>query len=143
MIWNILSSIGTVLAATAGIAGIWLNFWDRTRRLTIDFRMFPSFKIHLSNTSLRSIVITKMICSVNGHVFYVDYFEGLRTICLSPATTEDISLDKNQLLNSYCELSKNLLCQDNEKDKIKIFIFDNYGRKYRIKEDITIAMLTN
>lgn len=143
MILDILSSIGTILAAIVGIVGIWLNLWDRTRRVTVDFRMVPSFKIYLSNTSLRSIMITKMVCSVNDHVFYVDYFEGLKAICLPPATTQDILLDKSELLNSYCNMPMNFLCQNNEKDIVKIIIFDNYGRKYRIKEDITVAILMN
>lgn len=141
MIWNILSSIGTILAAIVGMVGIWLNLWDKTRRLTVDFRMIPSFKIYLSNTSLRSVVITKMVCSVNDHVFHVDYFEGLNEICLPPATTQDILLDKSELLNSYCKLSMNVLSQGSEKDKVEIVVFDNYGRKYKIKEDITVAML--
>ena len=143
MILDILSSIGTILAAIVGIVGIWLNLWDRTRRLTVDFRMVPSFKIYLSNTSLRSIMITKMVCSVNDHVFYVDYFEGLKAICLPPTTTQDILLDKSELLNSYCNMPMNFLCQNNEKDIVTIIIFDNYGRKYRIKEDITVAILMN
>ena len=143
MIWNVLTSIGTVLAAVVGIVGIWLNLWDKNRRLTINFRMIPSFKIYLSNTSLRSVMITKMVCSVNDHVFHVDYFEGLNEICLPPATTQDILLDKSELLNSYCNMPMNALCQNNEKDIVKIIIFDNYGRKYRIKEDITVAILMN
>lgn len=141
--WTILSSIGTAVAAIVGIIGVWFNLWDKTRRLTVDFRMIPSFKIYLSNTSLRSVVITKMVCSVNDHVFHVDYFEGLNEICLPPATTQDILLDKSELLNSYCNMPMNLLCQNNEKDIVKIIIFDNYGRKYRIKEDITVAILMN
>lgn len=141
MVLDILSSIGTILAAVIGIVGVWLNLWDRTRRLTVDFRTIPSFKIYLSNTSLRSVMITKMVCSVNDNVFYVDYFEGLKAICLPPATTQDISIDKSELLNSYCNLSMNILSQGSEKDKVEIVIFDNYGRKYRIKEDITVEML--
>lgn len=139
--WNILSSVGTVVAAIVGIIGVWLNLWDRTRKLTVDFRMIPSFKIYLSNTSLRSVVITKMVCSVNDHVFYVDYFEGLKAIYLPPATTQDILLDKSELLDSYCKVPMCVLCHDNEKDIVKIVIYDNYGRKYTIREDITVAML--
>ena len=141
MIWNVLASIGTVLAAVVGIVGIWLNLWDKNRRLTINFRMIPSFKIYLSNTSLRSVMITKIICAVNDHVFYVHYFEGLEEVCLPPATTQEILIEKSELLNAYCKLSINVLCQNNEEDKINIVLFDNYGRWYKIKENITVSML--
>lgn len=140
MVWNIISAIGTVLAAIVGIAGIWINLWEKCRRLIVDFRTIPTFKIYLSNTSLRSVSITKMICSVNNHIFYVNYFDGLNTICLPPATMQEISIDKGELLNSYCQLSMNILCENDEEDSVKIMIYDNYGRKYTIKEEITVAM---
>ena len=141
MIWDILSSIGTILATIVGIIGIWLNLWDKTKKLTVDFRMIPSYKIYLSNTSLRSIMITKMVCSVKDHVFYVNYFDGMNAVCLPPATTQDISIDTSELLNSYCKLSLNILSQHNESDEIKIVLFDNYGRRYKIKDRMTLTML--
>ena len=66
MNWDAISAVGTILAAVVGIAGIWLNLWDKTKKLNVNFETVPSFKIYLSNNSLRTTVITKMMCSVYG-----------------------------------------------------------------------------
>ena len=69
MNWNAISAVGTILAAVVGIAGIWLNLWDKTKKLNINFETVPRFKIYLSNNSLRTTIITKIICSVNSNIF--------------------------------------------------------------------------
>ncbi len=140
MDWDILSAIGTILAAIIGVVGVWINLWEKSKRLIVDFRTIPTFKIYLSNTSLRAVSITKMACLVNDHIFYVNYFDGLNTICLLPATMQEILIDKGELLNSYCQLPMNILCENEEIDRVKIMLYDNYGRKYTIKEEITVAM---
>ena len=33
MNWDAISAVGTILAAIVGIAGIWLNLWDKTKKL--------------------------------------------------------------------------------------------------------------
>ncbi len=137
MDWNALSAIGTTLATIVGITGIWLNLWDKTRKIQTHFEMVPNFKIYLSNNSLRTIVITKMICSINTHVFHVEYFEGLRELALPPATTQNIDIIKQDIYRAYCKTNMSAICNPN--DKIKIMLYDNYGRKYTIKTDLGIG----
>lgn len=136
MNWNALSAIGTTLATIVGITGIWLNLWDKTRKIHTHFEMVPNFKIYLSNNSLRTIVITKMICSINTHVFHAEYFEGLREMALPPATTQNIGIIKQDIYEAYCKTNMCAICNPN--DKVKIIIYDNYGRKYTIKTDLSI-----
>ena len=61
MNWNAVSAIGTTLAAIVGIAGIWVNIWDKTKKLHVNFKAVPHFKISLSNDSLRAVAIIKMV----------------------------------------------------------------------------------
>ena len=136
MNWNALSAIGTTSAAIVGIVGILLNLWDKRRKLYTHFEMVPNFKIHLSNNSLRTIVITKMSCCINTHVFYVEYFDGLRELTLPPATTQNIDIIKQDVFRSYCETNTCAICKP--KDKISIILYDNYSRKYTIKTDLSI-----
>ncbi len=136
MNWNALSAIGTTLATIVGITGIWLNLWDKTRKIQAHFEMVPNFKIYLSNNSLRTIVITKMICSINTHVFHVEYFEGLSELTLPPATTQNINIIKQDIYRAYCKTNICAICNPN--DKVKIILYDNYGRKYTIKTDLSI-----
>ena len=44
MNWNAISAIGTILAAFVGVAGIWLNIWDKYKKLNISFEMIPTAK---------------------------------------------------------------------------------------------------
>lgn len=136
MNWNALSAIGTTLATIVGITGIWLNLWDKTRKIQAHFEMVPNFKIYLSNNSLRTIVITKMICSINTHVFHVEYFEGLSELTLPPATTQNINIIKQDIYRAYYKTNMCAICNPN--DKVKIILYDNYGRKYTIKTDLSI-----
>ena len=128
MNWNALSAIGTTLAAIIGIIGIWLNLWDKTRKIQTYFEMLPNFKIYLSNNSLRTIVITKMIFSINTHVFHVEYFEGFREMAVPPATTQNIDIIKQDINRAYRKTNMSAICNPNN-DKVKIILYDNYGRK--------------
>ena len=136
MDWQAISAIGTCLAAFVGIAGILLNRWDKTKRLITRFEIVPNFKIYISNTSLRTTVITKMSCSVGTHVFQTKCFENLQEISLPPATTQNIKLNKQIILNDYYRTGMSAICNPN--DKIIITLYDNFGRKYIIKTDLTI-----
>ena len=137
MNWNALSAIGTTLATIVGIVGIWLNLWDKTRKIHIHFETVPNFKIYLSNNSLRTIAITKMICCIGTHIFYVKYFDGLQELILPPATTQNIDIIKQDVYRAYCEINMSAICTPN--DNVKIILYDNYGRKYTIKTDLSIA----
>ena len=103
MNWDAVSAIGTILAAVVGVAGIWLNLWDKTKKLNTNFEATPSFKIYLANNSLKTTVITKMMCSVKTYVFYVEYFEGLKELTLPPATTQSIDIIKQDIHDAYCQ----------------------------------------
>ena len=137
MNWTALSAIGTTLATIVGITGIWLNLWDKTRKIQVHFEKVPNFKIYLSNNSLRTIVITKMICSINTQVFLVEYFEGLRELTLPPATTQNINIIKQDIYRAYSKTNMSAICNPN--DKVKIILYDNYSRKYTIKTDLSIG----
>ena len=137
MNWNALSAIGTTLATIVGIVGIWLNLWDKTRKIHTHFETVPDFKIYLSNNSLRTIAITKMICCIGSHIFYVKYFDGLQELVLPPATTQNIEIIKQDVYISYCKTNMSAICNPN--DNVKIILYDNYGRKSAIKTDLSIA----
>lgn len=137
MNWNALSAIGTTLATLVGIIGIWLNLWDKKRKIHTHFEMVPNLKIYLSNNSLRTIVITKMICCIDTHIFHVEYFEGLKELTLPPATTQNIDIIKQDIYRSYCKTNMCAVCNPN--DKVKIILYDNYGRKYTVKTDLNIG----
>ncbi len=137
MDWNAISAVGTILAAIVGVAGIWLNLWDKTKKLNTNFETVPSFKIYLSNNSLRTIVITKMMCSANTHIFYLEYFEGLKELTLPPSTTRSIDIIKQDIYNAYCKNKICAFCPQNE--KVEIILYDNYGRKYTIKTELSIS----
>ncbi len=136
MWWNELSAIGTILAAFVGIIGIWINYRDKTRRLHTYFKMVPNFKIYLSNNSLRTIVVTKMICCIGTQVFYVKYFEGMSELTLPPSTTENIDISKKDIYEEYYNTNMSAICNAN--DEVKIILYDNYGRKYTIKTNLSI-----
>ena len=97
MDWNSISAIGTALAALVGVADIWLNLWKKRKRLSVNFHATPPFKLFISNTSYRSIMIVKLIYSVNGHEFYTEYFEGENEVCLLPATSRILYISQDDL----------------------------------------------
>ena len=137
MNWDAISAVGTILAAVVGIAGIWLNLWDKTKKLNINFETVPSFKIYLSNNSLRTTIITKIMCSVSSYIFYVEYFDGLRELTLPPASTHCIDIIKKDIHDAYCKARLCAKCAPN--DKVIFTLYDNYGRKYTVKTDLGIS----
>ena len=137
MNWDAVSAIGTILAAVVGVAGIWLNLWDKTKKLNTNFESTPCFKIYLANNSLKTTVITKMMCSVKTHIFYVEYFEGLKELTLPPATTQSIDIIKQDVHDAYCKAGLCVKCTPN--DEVIIILCDNYGRKYKIKTGLGIG----
>ena len=137
MNWEVVSAIGTCLAAFVGIAGIWLNLWDKTKKLNIYFETVPYFKIYISNNSLRATVITKMQCSVKTHVFYVESFEGLQELSVPPATTKNINIIKQDIYDAFLQRKMQAICNTN--DEVIITLYDNYGRKYIIKTGLGIG----
>ncbi len=136
MDWNAISAIGTILAAFVGIVGIWLNLWEKTKKLNTNFEMVPRFKIYLCNNSNRTTVITKMMCCVKTNIFYVKHFEGLSELTLPPATAKTIDITKQDIYDAYCQTQLSVLCNPN--DKVKFILCDNYGRKYTIKTNLGI-----
>ena len=137
MNWDAVSAIGTILAAVVGVAGIWLNLWDKTKKLNTNFEATPSFKIYLANNSLKTTVITKMMCSVKTHIFYVEYFKGLKELTLPPATTQSIDIIKQDIHDAYCKARLCAQCTPN--DEVIIILCDNYGRKHKIKTYLGIG----
>jgi len=73
---------------------------------------------------------------INTHCFYVEYFEGLKELILQPAATQSIDIIKQDIYEGYCQANMNALSNPNE--KVKILLFDNYGRKYTIKTNMGI-----
>ena len=138
MNWNALSAIGTILATFVGIIGIWLNLWDKTKRIHVHFESVPSFKIHLSNNSLRTVVITKIIYYIDTHIFHVEYFDGLKELSLPPATTQKIYIDKHDVYCAYCKAKMSAICPINS--YVKVILYDNYGRKYAINTNFPIGI---
>lgn len=135
--WSAITAVGTSLAALVGIAGIWLNVWEKTKKLNTNFEAVPSFKLYLSNNSLRTTVIIKMMCCVKSHIFHVEYFTGLKELILPPATTRTIDIVKKDIHDAYCQAQMSAICNPN--DKVKIVLCDNYGRKYTIRTNFGIS----
>ena len=131
MNWNAISAIGTILAAFVGIAGIWFNIWDKYKKLNVSFEMDPTAIVYISNNSQKTVAITKLLCSVNEHIFFVEFFDGLKEMYLQPATTKSIQLETQDIYKSYFQYQMDSICKSNE--HIDIMIYDNYGRMHKIK----------
>lgn len=138
MNWNAVSAIGTTLAAAVGIVGIWLNLRDKSKRLNISFQTVPDLKLYLANNSLRTVVITKMICSVKTHIFYVKYFQGSKELIILPAMTQSVDIIKQEIHDEYCKTGMCSICNAN--DEVCIILYDNYGRKYTVKTGFNIRI---
>lgn len=136
MDWNIVSAIGTVLAAFVGVAGIWINFWDKHRKLNIKFELIPNAKLYISNNSQRTVAITKLLFCVKDHIFFAEYFDGLKEIYLQPATTTSFSINKKDVYNSYFQHQTETFCNLNE--NVNIILYDNYDRKHMVKTFFSI-----
>ncbi len=136
MDWNIVSAIGTILAAVVGVIGIWINIWEKQRKPNVKIGFVPDAVIYISNNSQRTVAITKIIYSVDNHIFLVEYLTGLEELFLMPATTHSYKINKQNVYNSYIQHQMDLLgCNDKQ---IIITLFDNYDRKNRIKTGASI-----
>ena len=139
MNWDAITAIGTISAAFVGVIGIWINLYEKTKRLSIKFEFIPRVSIYIANNSMRGVIITKIVFSVKQHVFYVDMRSGLSEINIQPGSVERISFVGEEIIKSYKETQVAALC--NPSDRIDIILSDNYRRKYRVKTDLTIGML--
>ena len=137
MDWNAMSAIGTTLAATVGVVGICLNLNDKTKKLRVNFETVPTYKIHLSNDSLRTVKITKMVCSINTHIFHVEYFQGMEELVLQPAIIQSIDINKKDIHDAYCRTRMCAICSSSE--NVLIVLYDNLGRRYPIKTGLDIS----
>ena len=137
MDWSAVSAVGTCLAAFVGIVGIWLNLWEKIRKLNIYFEAVPNFEIYISNNSQRAAMITKIDYSVGKHIFHVESFSGLRELTVPPGTTKTIYIPKQDVHNAYFQAKIDALCNPNE--NIVITLYDNYRKKYTIKTDYGIG----
>ena len=136
MDWNIVSAIGTILAAVVGVIGIWINVWEKQRKLNVKIDFVPDAVIYISNNSQRTVAITKIIYSVDNFIFLVEYLTGLDKLYLLTATTHSIKINKQNVYNSYVQHQMDLLgCNDKQ---VIITLFDNYDRKHRIKTRVSI-----
>ena len=70
-------------------------------------------------------------------MFHVEYFDGLRELALPPAKTHNIDIIKQDVYSAYCKTNMSAICSPN--DNVKIILYDNYGRKYTIKTDLSIG----
>lgn len=137
MNWNMLSAVGTIVAAFVGVAGILISVLEKRKRLNIVFEMIPNYVIVISNNSTRPIAITKLTIASNGHIFYVEFFQGFNEFIVQPSTIKHLYLSEERIHAEYYRLNMPALC--NPKDKIEITLIDNLNRKYRIKQDLTIG----
>jgi len=138
MNWDAITGIGTIAAACVGIIGIWLNFYEKTKRLLVKIEYAPRLVVYATNDSLRTVIITKMVFGVDSHVFYVDVRDGLQEIRIQPGGVARIVFDGKSVVQSYHKAGIDKLC--NQADKIQIVIHDNYKRQYKIKTEFTIGM---
>ena len=137
MDWNAISAIGTIVASIVGIAGIWINLWEKTKRLSIQFFAVPCFKILICNSSLRTVAVTKVVYSLKGRPFHVEYFDGLHEMILPPASTQSISINKQDIYSSFYKTQMDAFSMPN--DVIDVVVYDNYGRKYKKKTEMGIS----
>lgn len=136
MDWNIVSAIGTILAAVVGVIGIWINIWEKQRKLNVKIDFVPNAIIYISNNSQRTVAITKIIYSIDNHMFFVEHLAGLEELYLMPATTHSYKINKQNVHNAYIQHQMDLLgCRHKQ---IVITLYDNYDRKHQIKSNYSI-----
>ena len=138
MNWDAITGIGTIGATCVGIIGIWLNLYEKTKKLLIKAEYAPRFVIYATNDSMRTVIITKIVFSIDTHVFYVDIRDGLQELRIQPSGVDRITFNGSSVVQSYHKAGMEKLC--NPTDKIGITIHDNYKRKYKIRTDLTIGM---
>ena len=138
MNWDAITGIGTIGATCVGIIGIWLNLYEKTKKLLIMAEYAPRFVIYATNDSMRTVIITKIVFSIDTHVFYVDIRDGLQELRIQPSGVDRITFNGRSVVQAYHKAGMEKLC--NPADKIGITIHDNYKRKYKIRTDLTIGM---
>ena len=55
MNWDAITGIGTIGATCVGIIGIWLNLYEKTKKLLIKVEYAPRFVIYATNDSMRTL----------------------------------------------------------------------------------------
>lgn len=141
MNWDALTAVGTIAAAVVGIVGIWINVFEKTRRLSIRLEYVPCLMVYVVNKSLRTVMITKIVLSIMGLIFYVDMLEGLNEIRIQPGGIQIIQLNYKDVQQSHEKAQLGKIC--NPADKVTITIRDSFRRKYTVKTDMTIGMFEN
>ena len=58
MNWDAITAIGTISAAFVGVIGIWINLYEKTKRLSIKFEFIPRVSLYIANNSMRGVFIT-------------------------------------------------------------------------------------
>ncbi len=139
--WNAITAIGTIMAAFVGIAGIWMNLWEKKKRLKVTFEMVPYFSVFLCNNSLRTIMVTKIVGFVGDSVFYVNTYDGLHEVVLPPSSVKKIEINTSKIYDEYYRCQMDALYNPNE--DIVLALYDNYGRKYKVNTKIGIATFKN
>ena len=137
--WDAITAIGTITAAIVGVSGIWINYYEKTKRLSILFQIVPKIELIISNNSTRSVAITKMIIEIKDYIFYAEYYTGLQQLIVPPASTEAIVINSDAVKAEYKKLSMESLCS--KEDTIIIILYDNYKRRYKVKTNLPIQGL--
>ena len=115
-----------------------VKFVWKTKKLLIKAEYAPRFVIYATNDSMRTVIITKIVFSIDTNVFYVDIRDGLQELRIQPSEVDRITFNGSSVVQSYHKAGMEKLC--NPADKIDITIHDNYKRKYKIRTDLTIGM---
>ena len=137
--WAAVSAIGTVSAAIVGVAGIIINLCEKRKRLIVRLEMFPETSLIISNASTRAVTLMKMVCSCGDHVIHVEYYTGLKQKVIDPAAIDMIVIDTRSIIKVLKGSDFQAICKSS--DRIIIKLYDNYGRKYVKKTDITFERL--
>ena len=135
--WSAVSAIGTILAALVGIIGIWLNIFDKKRKLDITIDNAFRDKIYICNNSVKTVRVIKMIGLISGCSFYAEHFDGLDEIVLHPSEMKTLTIDTKTVYNNFYASKMDAICNSN--DPVELILQDNYRRKYRINTGIGIA----
>jgi hypothetical protein len=57
MNWDAITGIGTIGATCVVIIGIWLNLYEKTKKLLIKAEYLPRFVIYATNDYMRTVII--------------------------------------------------------------------------------------
>ena len=110
MNWEAITGIGTLGAAFVGIIGIWLNLYEKTKKLLIKAEYAPRFVIYATNDSMRTVIITRIVFSIDNRVIYVDIRDGLQELRIQPSGVERITFSGSSVVQSYHKVGMEKLC---------------------------------